>query len=60
MKEFILTRSDGKTARLEADRFSQDGAGTQFFDADGAVIASFGDGQIKSVAPAGLTFGDEA
>ena len=60
MTEFVLTRRDGKTARISAARFVQDGSGTRFYDADGNVLASFGDGQISNVVPAGVTFEDEA
>ena len=60
MTEFVLTRRDGKTARMTAARFVQDGSGCRLYDADGNVLASFADGQIATVAPAGLTFEDEA
>mgnify|MGYP006365369977 CR=1 FL=1 len=60
MTEFVLTRPDGKTARFSAERFVQDGSGTRFYDAEGNVLAAFGDGQISNVVPAGLTFDDEA
>ena len=60
MTEFVLTRRDGKTARFSAERFVQDGSGTRFYDAEGNVVASFADGLIATVAPAGLTFEDEA
>lgn len=36
---------------IPAASYEQDGSGTRFFDADGKICASFGDGQLAAVLP---------
>lgn len=58
MKTFTLTRQDGATANVSADRFETDGAGTRLFDEAGHLIATFAYGQIVSVMDAqAVSFG---
>lgn len=60
MAKFSVTRRVGGTAEIEAHRYEKDGSGTRFYDADGGTIASFEDGVIAEVVPAGITFSDVA
>lgn len=55
---YRLTNKLGQTAVLEAARYEQDGSGVRFYDASGAIIASFYDGEIRTVVPASVEFGD--
>lgn len=60
MAKFNVTRRVGGSAEIEAHRYEKDGSGTRFYDADGGVIASFEDGIISEVVPAGIVFSDSA
>lgn len=55
MQYKIVTRKN-QTATIEAERYEQDGSGTRFYDADDEQVASFYDGEIRSVVPASVVF----
>lgn len=60
-KKFVATNRHGQTATITAESYEQHGSGTFFYDADGRQVCSFGDGEIRSVMPEGVSFsGGEA
>lgn len=56
--QYRLTNRDGAQAVLDAAHYERDGSGTRFYDLDGNEIASFYDGELRSVVPASVTFTD--
>ena len=56
MNSYKVAHTTQGTATIQASRYVQDGAGTRFYGEDGELIASFYDGEIKSVTNASVVF----
>lgn len=47
----VMMRGMAGWTSIPATTYQTDGSGTRFYGADGALIASFGDGQLAAVLP---------
>lgn len=47
----VMMKGMSAWTEIQAASYEQDGSGTRFFDADGKICASFGDGQLVAVLP---------
>ncbi|NGN44996.1 hypothetical protein G6N74_28470 [Mesorhizobium sp. CGMCC 1.15528] len=47
-RKFVVTMSDGTTKKINAHRMERDGSGTRLYDAEGEMVASYYDGEVKN------------
>lgn len=54
--KYRITNKKNQTAEIDAHRYEQDGSGVRFYDTEDVQIASFYDGEIRTVEPADLNW----
>jgi hypothetical protein len=47
-RKFVVRMADGTTKKITAHRMERDGAGTRLYDAEGEMVASYYDGEVRN------------
>lgn len=47
-RKFIVTKADGTVKKVTAHRMERDGSGTRLYDAEGEMVASYFDGEVRN------------